>query len=415
MICRACKKEIRDDSVFCKYCGRDVQKDAERAFCTSCGNKINDDSNFCSNCGAKIYPDTEEANTSNTYKANTAVKEVSKAGSDVINKIETKITKKNALIAVAVVIAVSAIFGFMTHNKKSVSETNSGSKTVIADTSTESSKTGSKSETVINDTSTESGETGSKSETVIDDTSTESSKTGDKNKTDSDNKAVNVNGIYYKLNDTKLVISGNGELDKKTIDSFSKKFDSVVFESGSIDIPDDAFSGFSNIKNVELKNTVNRIGARAFKGCGFNYITIGKSVSEINEDAFADCAISDVYINNSKIRSSLNARTDCGRLVENASNINIWFGTDTGGSDEFSFREETWGQYLKSFESYVELMQTAMTKETLAGKYYAVWSNYGGSGFVPFHTDTGISGDLEYDVDEYDDKTNTLKLLEITN
>ena len=54
MICRECKKEIKDGSKFCKHCGRNVENDSEISFCTSCGKQIKNNSLFCKHCGASV-------------------------------------------------------------------------------------------------------------------------------------------------------------------------------------------------------------------------------------------------------------------------------------------------------------------------------------------------------------------------
>lgn len=222
---------------------------------------------------------------------------------------------------------------------------------------------------------------------------------------------INTNGIYYKIDGTTLVISGNGILDKKTINSFSKKaFDSVLFESGNIDIPDDTFSGFSNIKKVELKNVVNRIGAGAFKGCGFYLIAIGESISEIGEDAFADCAISDVYLNNPQIRANLDSRYDFGGLFENASTIAIFSGTTEYECSDFTVEDSQWGQYLRENEEYNKLKSIASPSKVSAKRAYDVWANSIRPGFYHFNYVGLESPKTTYGGGEYDAETNTLIL-----
>ena len=54
MLCRECKREIRDGSEFCKYCGWKAEKDSDVSFCTSCGKQIKNDSLFCKHCGASV-------------------------------------------------------------------------------------------------------------------------------------------------------------------------------------------------------------------------------------------------------------------------------------------------------------------------------------------------------------------------
>ena len=48
MKCKMCGKEIEDNSLFCKHCGKNQQ---ETMKCKMCGKEIEDDSIFCKYCG----------------------------------------------------------------------------------------------------------------------------------------------------------------------------------------------------------------------------------------------------------------------------------------------------------------------------------------------------------------------------
>ena len=351
MLCNGCKREIENDSEFCEYCGKKVKKEFENLFCSSCGKQIENNSLFCKHCGASVSDKKDDE-----YK-------------------KTNDVLKITIIALLVIVSLLAI-GRYIGNKN----TESGAPVSVDGGSEGGSDSG-------NNNGNNGGNAG---------------KTGS-------NKAKEVNGIYYTIVDNALYLSGEGSADKKTIDSFSKKdFDRVIFESGNIDIPDDTFSGFSNIKGVELRNYVRKIGARAFKGCSFDMIAIGKSVTEIGEDAFADCEISTVYLNNPEIRANLNQRTDFGRLFEYASTIAVFYSSSQLPDDDFTLDESGWGQYLKNNDKYSELQSIGTSGRTLAKRNYNLWANAVRPGFFHFYYTTGLEPKEDgVIIEDYNGETNT--------
>ena len=50
MKCLNCQNEINNNSNFCEYCGKKIEKNI---FCSNCGSKI-ESGNYCTNCGNKI-------------------------------------------------------------------------------------------------------------------------------------------------------------------------------------------------------------------------------------------------------------------------------------------------------------------------------------------------------------------------
>ena len=55
MICLNCGREIMDNSKFCEFCGKKVEKkNFKRFICNGCGKEIDDNSNFCEFCGKKV-------------------------------------------------------------------------------------------------------------------------------------------------------------------------------------------------------------------------------------------------------------------------------------------------------------------------------------------------------------------------
>ncbi len=81
----------------------------------------------------------------------------------------------------------------------------------------------------------------------------------------------------------------NGFPDRNTRDAVK----SVVINEDVTEIPDNAFFGdidrCTNLTSVQIPETVERIGMRAFAGTGLTSIEIPDSVTEIGEQAFAMC------------------------------------------------------------------------------------------------------------------------------
>ena len=63
---------------------------------------------------------------------------------------------------------------------------------------------------------------------------------------------------------------------------------SAEMPSGTTAIPDDAFNGFSNLRNIEFNNELTTIGARAFYNCE-NLDVIIEDGLTIGENAFQGC------------------------------------------------------------------------------------------------------------------------------
>lgn len=349
MLCNGCNRQIEDGSEFCEYCGKKVEKELKKMFCASCGKEVENNSLFCKHCGAAIGNVNTVPKKGNKYK------------------------KINFVVMIVLLVIVGLLV--INHYTENINTETNGRKVVDG---------------VVSDNDTSDDRYDSYDS---DDTSTRNT-----------NKATKVNGLYYTILDETLHISGEGDVDKKTINSFSKdKFNKVVFDSGNIDIPDDTFSGFSNIKEVELKNSVQKIGARAFKGCGFWMIAIGKSVTEIGEDAFVDCEISAVFLNNAEIRANLNERDDFGRLFEYASTIAVYYSTTQDADEDFTLDESGWGEYLKNNVEYSAMQKAGSKGRSLSMRNYNLWAHAIRPGFFYFNYTTGLEpkenilGTLEYD------------------
>jgi|BioPla2DNA2_1021312.scaffolds.fasta_scaffold14718_4 hypothetical protein len=56
MICKSCDKEIRDESRFCNYCGKKVEREP---MCPNCNTKLPEGSLFCNMCGIQVNSEPE--------------------------------------------------------------------------------------------------------------------------------------------------------------------------------------------------------------------------------------------------------------------------------------------------------------------------------------------------------------------
>ena len=93
--------------------------------------------------------------------------------------------------------------------------------------------------------------------------------------------------IPKSVNSTDCTYSGVGPLGSSSIET-------VVFEKGIENIPDNICSGASNIKEVTIpeKDDITEgymIGNGAFKGTALTSVTLPNSVTKIGEEAFLDC------------------------------------------------------------------------------------------------------------------------------
>lgn len=64
----------------------------------------------------------------------------------------------------------------------------------------------------------------------------------------------------------------NRNFDYDEFDNYS--IESIVFEEGVTEIPEDAFSGCKSLKNVEFPKTLKKFGRYAFEGCRLTSVKI---------------------------------------------------------------------------------------------------------------------------------------------
>ena len=116
-----------------------------------------------------------------------------------------------------------------------------------------------------------------------------------------------------------LVVRGTGEMDD--LDYSDNPWDSnesikkVKIEDGVTNIKDRAFQHCANLTDVSIPNSVTRIGANAFYGCGFTNITIPNSVTIIGSAAFAYCTeLTSIIVPSSVINIESAAFEECSGL-----------------------------------------------------------------------------------------------------
>ena len=97
--------------------------------------------------------------------------------------------------------------------------------------------------------------------------------------------SIEVNGIYYQLDS----VNHTATIVKDTIDGYQSLTEVIIPETITSEdvtytvtaIGDDAFAGCTALTTVELPNTLEVIGYRAFEASGLTQITLPGSVTDI--------------------------------------------------------------------------------------------------------------------------------------
>ena len=106
--------------------------------------------------------------------------------------------------------------------------------------------------------------------------------------------SIEVNGIYYQLDS----VNHTATIVKDTINGYQSLTEVVIPETITSEdvtytvtaIGDDAFAGCTALTTVELPNTLEVIGYRAFEASGLTQITLPGSVTDIYLNAFSNCS-----------------------------------------------------------------------------------------------------------------------------
>lgn len=187
-------------------------------------------------------------------------------------------------------------------------------------------------------------------------------------------------GVNYLVNDGKLIISGNGTVTTEAIAALSPEYNIVDFESGEINIADNVFNGCTDITKVYFRNTVRDIGERAFMGTSLGVVCFGSSIGVIGEEAFTDCCIDYVFINNEFMYQNFNSRYDFGEVALTAENVYVY--KDLMPMSDINNIKA--GDYLAQSELYTHLKKAVANHTTFGSQSYA-YSTYIDDGFMTLY------------------------------
>ena len=148
-----------------------------------------------------------------------------------------------------------------------------------------------------------------------------------------------------------LTFSGEGKMDVYTTDMFGDTYidpawselktdvEKVVINEGVEDVGEQAFMGFTVLKEITLPTTVKSVGPAAFEGCvALAGIKLPEGLEEIGEEAFYNCkAITSVSIpknitklSNHAFRGCESLKTiDLGNVKEFGNNVFAYCGFET--------------------------------------------------------------------------------------
>ena len=125
--------------------------------------------------------------------------------------------------------------------------------------------------------------------------------------------------LTWTLVDGVLTVSGTGEMDYfLPWEGYADQVITLVLESGTTTISDNAFRRFKQLKNVTIADTVKTIGSCAFLGCSeLENISIPASVTVIGDSAFSTCTkLSRVILSEGLTTIETCAFEGCAKLTE---------------------------------------------------------------------------------------------------
>ena len=99
MYCPECGSKIASDANFCEKCGEKIEvSDENSKFCKYCGKKINENAEICPECGERLI---------NPIRSNSK-KTINSLSSNAVSFLKSKYFKILILIAVIILLAISA-------------------------------------------------------------------------------------------------------------------------------------------------------------------------------------------------------------------------------------------------------------------------------------------------------------------
>ncbi|MCQ2480095.1 MAG: leucine-rich repeat domain-containing protein [Clostridia bacterium] len=126
--------------------------------------------------------------------------------------------------------------------------------------------------------------------------------------------ALDSNGVTYDIEDGSLIVGGSGEMLNTYENDLT--LTEVYILNGVTSVPDNAFSGCSNLERVVMYNSVTFLGKNAFKGCSsLSQIKLSRSINAIGESTFEGCSsLKDIKLPESAVSVGKNAFKDCTSL-----------------------------------------------------------------------------------------------------
>ena len=131
-----------------------------------------------------------------------------------------------------------------------------------------------------------------------------------------------------------MTVRGNGILywtaiEERAEDEVGYGIKKVVIEEGITEISASCFSGdFTDMTELELPNSLRKIGNRAFKGCKqLKKVELPSGLSEIPKECFSGCkSLTDIVINKELAAIRKDAFRGCERLKKLTvpKNLKVW-------------------------------------------------------------------------------------------
>ncbi len=104
-----------------------------------------------------------------------------------------------------------------------------------------------------------------------------------------DTEASAKSKVTFQVKGTTLTVSGKGKMPSTGKVKNPKKIKKVIIKKGVTEISDNAFDDWKKVEEIQIANSVKKIGYYAFSDTAIKSITIPKSVKEMGEGVFSGC------------------------------------------------------------------------------------------------------------------------------